>query len=307
MSEHLCVTTLLAAHPDLCPPIFTVSIHRKITAAFSGSQIIFGSTSDHQDVVLKGSAYSQGLSREWAGLQALHQQPLAVQVPLAVVADPQGSRFLMTQWVKGQSLVEMTEDGVRHRVGELVKNIHDQVNISGAEWQHSSKSQFTYYDRYLAYWQRHQVPHLEAESRPVQLLRVLARPMIDHLAQVQPHFTHQDVHDGQIIVEANAQPVLLDFEWWQEDDPLVDLAMYLFHTLRMAQPLAYVRELYQGYQADQELPESDRDSIAFYLLFIAARAVASFRQLQSAYLPVAEQNLQTITAFIDQEKPWREL
>jgi Ser/Thr protein kinase RdoA (MazF antagonist) len=283
----------------------TVNPHKNYYNPFTGSKFVFGKTDDGQRVVLKESGNKEGLLREWTGLSKVLVTGLAVQEGMMIGELDDGTRVLVSKEVEGKSLADAPGEAKRRNVGKLLARIHQSVQISETEWKKSGRQEFRYYTWHLDFWRKRAEEIDPQTRRSITLADTLADQAANYFQDAKPVFTHQDLHDEQIIVTPQDTEVMIDFENWKESDPLDDLATYLFSLLRESSPLTYYDELSAGYFNDRKRTDLESTIVAFNLLFFALRAAGFFYTRKDNYFSTALNNLLIVTSYIEQEGLWK--
>lgn len=292
---------------DLFTPGFKLEVFKEVIAPFTGSTVLFATIESGLAVAIKISATKGGAEREWVGLSKVYRAGVSVPEPLALARDLKGSTVLILEKVEGESLYSHPSGEAKRRLGQLVKQMHEQTQIEGDEWVKSEKPDFTYYDRCLFYWLCGSVEEFGAGSKTQVLLKKFVDATISYCGTISPVFTHQDIHDGQVFVKGNKDPVLIDFEHWKEESQLNELAHYLFHSIRTDRVPEGFAEFMRGYLEASSLSENEKLVLMFNLLFISARALDYFYTRKHPYLEKAKTNHQKILDYIEQERLWKEV
>ncbi len=288
---------------DLQP--FSIHVSQEVISPFTNSKLLFGITTDNEKVVAKITTSPDGNLREWEGLQKV--SIIGTQVQEGIVAGQldDGSPVLVTREIEGKSLVNVPGEIHRRNLGHLLKKIHAKTKIDGIEWEKSGKKDFRYYDWHLSYWHKKAEEISPVCRRAVSIIDTLVETASSYFQSSEPVFTHQDLHDEQVLINTNNLEVVIDFENWKEADYLDDLAMYLFHSIREESPITFYHELLNGYLNEGKTTDQENSIIAFDTLFFALRAVGYFHKFNLPYLDTALSNLVLVTKFIDQETPWK--
>lgn len=276
-------------------------------APFTGSEVLFALDEEGQEVAIKFSSYNWGAKREWRGLQKVYQAHVPVPVPLAIIQDSNNRLGIISSKVHGFNLFETKhpKDQLKFRLGTIIRNMHNNTTISGEEWRHSQKNDFTFYDKNLSKWQKSQLAELQNTSPAIQLFRKFSLTAIDQLPNVSPVFIHNDLHDDQVLINERGDIIVLDVEFWREDNPLNDLATYLFHSIRTQRPWEDFVSFSQGYLGENSYSENDKNLIAFYLLNAALAGLNHFSQHRKQELWTAQLYLSRIQEFLTKETLWK--
>lgn len=305
MKERLAFVPLESREEDKSSSELMFDVSKEIIMPFTGSRILFATTETGFRVVIKISKRENSAEREWVGLNKVYDAGVPVPQPLLLAQDERGNKALISQRIKGKNLFFHPNDQIKHQLGQIIRVMQEQTAIEGNEWLKDGKPDFSYYDRYLFYWLRGPVEGLRSGSKTQVLLEKFTDSMKDYCDEVLPVFTHQDIHDGQVLIK-DGKPILIDFEDWKEDGPLSEIAHYLFHSIRCQRPAEGFRNFIKGYLDSGKLSENEKSVLMFYLLFISARAVNYFNYYGHSYLKTAEITHQKILDYVDQEKLWKE-
>jgi len=278
---------------------------RKIaTTPFTRSTIIFATSEAGKPVVIKFPTKKSKAEREWTGFCKAYTADVPTPMPIALVTSKGGRVGVMQEEVGGQSLYKCPGGQARIRFGEIVKDMHLKVPTAGIEWQEKGKADYTYYDKRIQCWSEGQVELLSAGSTTQAMLGLLSPTMNRSCRSAPPMFNHNDLYDSQAIV-GDQKIYLIDFEEWVEENPLNDIAYYLFHTIRSNMPEVNFGSFLSGYLGNEVLSEPEKQTLMFYLLFISARALNYFHASKSKYFEIAEKSHRAVTNYIDNENVWK--
>ncbi len=249
------------------------------TIPYSGSRMLLARTDSGAGVAIKVSRYPGGARREWSGLLKTHAAGVPVPEPLAFGREPGGKELIVSRWIEGSSLYHARSREAVIQLGRIVRDMHAAVPVSGAEWRHSGRRSFTYYERRLRQWRRRR-EQINADGRTLALLDELAPEMKRHCREAAPVFSHNDLHDSQALFAGGRSLVLIDFERWTEESPLNDVASYIYHSLRTTgasadDALDGSREFVDGYTGNAGFGEHEWSVLNFYLLFISVRELCA--------------------------------
>lgn len=283
------------------------NVLRQILSPFTGSSVLFATTESGFEVAIKISVREGGTEREWLGLNKVYTAGVPVPEPLVLARDEEWNLMLILEKIEGEKLLYNPKSELRYQLGQIVRKMHKRVPIDNEEWAKGGKSDFTYYDRHLFYWLGSPIKELAANSRTQVLLVGFADAMKNYCRGVMPVFTHHDIHDGQVFVRENGELTLFDFENWQEEGWLSELAHYLFHSIRTERAASGFREFVKGYLKASAFTENERSALIFQLLFTSARAVDYFSRYKQSYLKTALNNHRKVLGYIDQERLWKEI
>jgi len=278
-----------------CVDSINLKICNKEAALFSGSQVVYASTDLGEKVAIKIPLDCDQARHEWKGLKAVYLADVSIPTPIALIKFPKHQLAIVSGFVEGNDLYISPNPDVKKKVGIQVKKMHQNVRIDGKTWESSERSTFVYYDKFIFSWAAGDFKELQAGSNTISLLGKFTDTMEDFCGHTKPVFNHNDIHDGQIIVNKNGEPVIIDFGDWVEEGWLNDLGFHLFHLIRTEREESgdFINFL-DGYLGKNKLSEDEKSTLAFYLLFISARALYYFDKRQSSYLPIAKGIINTV-------------
>lgn len=263
---------------------------------YSGNRFIFATTEGGLQIVAKISQQEKS-RREWMGLLTVYYASVPSPQPLLLGQTDERHFALISSRIIGHNMFYSPNLGLRYRLGRIVKSMHEQATTEGREWLVSGKSDFSYYDRKIDLWTR----DIAIDQTTHPLLIQLSIPAPNYIARTLPVFNHNDIHDGQAIIEDTGRIVLIDFGNWCEDIPLNDIAFYLFHCIRTNKDIDYFASFMDGYLGTRKLTDEEKTVILFELLFISTRAVEYFAKKKSGYLDAAKETHKRVFAYIENE------
>lgn len=269
---------------------------------FTSSLVIFGRTSDDGLIAAKFSTMPGGAEREWRGLVAIHNVGVSVPRPIALVKNNHEQLGLVSSFVQGYDLITNQHPRDHFNFGGAVKSMHDLVQTNGAEWTRLGKNDFAHYDRYINHCGDLIKNGVVGSKRGHELLKLFAAALGKRLGQLKPTFTHYDLHDKQVIIDSLSKLHLIDFERWREGDPLDDLAIYLFHSLRMNRPYEFFIEFTRGYLNNAHFTDMEKSVINFYLLYSGFMSVDYFRRFRESELPFAIAQMDKVVQYVSEER-----
>lgn len=281
-------------------------IDKKEAPSFTGSEIVYARTSLGEKVVIKIPSDKDRTIHEWQGLSAVEKAGVSIPPPIALVNYPPDRLAIVSNFIEGDNLYFNPNPGIKAEVGRQIKKMHQKAEIDGRFWESSGRSSYIYYDRYIFSWGSGEIEELQIDSRTSSLLKKFSDMMMDFCKQTKPVFNHNDLHDGQIILSREGAPVIIDFGDWKEESWLNDIAYHLFHLIRTdrAEPENFANFL-NGYLGNDQLSEAEKSTLAFYLLFISARALNYFSRRQSSYLSIAKETHRKIVDYLEKETIWK--
>jgi len=284
------------------PSDFKFQVSKELTMSFSGSHISYATNESNGKFVLKQATKPEKTIHEWEGLQKLSEYPLPIQEPVGLANDQNGQLTLISKEVVGKPVYQ-TEQG-RVLLGKSIRELHHIVQVDNNFWITSGKPNFTFYNSAIDRWHGENIPELQKTGKIVSLIYNLSSEISEHLQTVRPSFLHNDVHDGQGFI-VNNNCVLIDFEQWGISDPIEDIALYLYHQIRIGKEDVHFEQFIQGYIPDGKLTDKEKNATAFYLLYFASRAAAFFYLKRLDYYQIGLGNLLKSVKYIESEKLWK--
>lgn len=284
-----------------------LSVYENFVTAFTNSLILFAEDEQGQEVVVKFSTYEWGAKNEWRGLLKADQANIPVPKPIALVKDAGGTLGIVTRKIDGENLYKSRrrDDGLKRKLGTVIRDMHHRITISGHNWVQSGKSDFTYYDIRINEWKASGVDDLRADSKAQVILAALTKETSNMFADILPVFNHNDLHDDQVLVSRNQDIFLIDVEMWREECAFNDLATYLFHSLRTERPEEDYVEFLDSYRGGEKLSSDEQSMMAFYLLYLGLRGIHFFAKFKPQNIYLAQQHLRKVLRFLEKEMPWR--
>lgn len=273
---------------------------------FTGGKLVFATIKSGEKVVVKIPFSKSGAQHEWIGLKTAHTADVRVPTPIALINYQDDKLAIVSGFIEGKNLYDNPNPSTKTRVGRSVKKMHKNASVDGFAWNSSGRSTFAYYDKNIVNWASGELEELQVDSRTNSLLNKLADTMADFCSHTKPVFNHNDLHDGQIIVDAKGNPNITDFGNWIEEGWLNEISYHLFHLVRTGK----VEEdnftnFLKGYLGNKRLTEVEKSVMAFYLLFISARALNYFNMRNSSYLSIAKNNHKKVLKFLEDEVIWK--
>lgn len=307
MKEKLVLTPVELREEKLSDPGVRYRVLEQIITPLARNHILFATTESDYEVVIKIPSRKDGVEREWVGLKKAYDAGVPTPKPLILARLENGRLAIVTEKFEGENFYFHPNEGIKQRLGQIVRLMHKKVVINGHEWRQSGKSSFAYYDRHLFSWLSRSIEELKPGSKTFSLLEKFAEAMREHCKAVSPVFTHNDLHDGQVFIKEDGGLLLVDFEEWREESFLTEVAYYLFHSIRTDRAPEGFAEFMRGYLETPSLSENEKLVLIFNLLFISARALNYFYVHGHPYLEKAKINHQKILNYTEQEKIWKEL
>lgn len=286
---------------------FYIDVGQKLQTSYSGNELYYATLFQNRPVVVKFSVFNQVAKREWNGYVLAFENQVHTPEPIALVArDREPTIGFITTHLTGPLLSEVDSDERTFLLGKELNKLH-AIALPGYGYLSEDGSfQFENMDAYLQYWFDKTIPFLQNQPKAAQLLHQLHDLCQSRLSRIKSSFLHHDVKKDNMIYNDDGNIYLTDFEWWQGGDPLDDLALYLYHSLRTNQGDARFSTLLQGYFEDSaHLTDKQRTALMFYLLLGGSRVVSFCSRVIPDKLPEAESDLEKSVQYIDSEKIFR--
>ncbi|HEX6976864.1 MAG TPA: phosphotransferase [Patescibacteria group bacterium] len=278
---------------------------KRVEVPFTKGEIIYAQTESGVSVVVKKPLRKEQAEHEWVGLNKAHSTGILVPLPIALINYSQEQLAIVSALVDGNNLYYFPNPKIKSEIGRQVRIMHDLAEVDGRTWESSGRKTFEYYDKYKFNWSRGKIEELSIDSETSLLLTSLAINMEVFCRESQPTFNHNDLHDGQIIVDKNNTPVIIDFGNWNEETWLNDLGYYLFHLIRTDRNNDDFGNFLDGYTGGKKFSDVEKSNLAFYLLFISSRALAYFYRNNSPYLAIAKDTHTKVLAYLADEVLWK--
>lgn len=280
-----------------------LKLQRRVITPYTGSTIIYAQADNGEKVVVKLSGINGSL-REWKGLNKTHSVGLPVPKPYALVKDMDNQMGVILGYIDGKSLHRQQSDQARYNFGALIHKMHRLTSIDGNEWTAAQKQNPDYFQKNLSVWKSDQTKGLPNWNKSQTILSFLAAQALQHCQTVAPVFNHNDLHDGQAIVTQKNLSII-DFDKWMEDSPLNDIAIYIFHSIRIGQSPKIFETFLKGYIEKASFTELEKSALMFYLLFISSRALIHFYQQGDSYVETAKNTHRKLLEYVESENIWK--
>ena len=278
---------------DLAPQVYGA-----VANPFTSSVVLFG-IHRGKHIAIKFWQLSHGAEHEWEGLTKASDAGIKTTPPVGLAMTEEGKTVLISSKIAGTNLYTNPDLLLRRRFGEIVRTMHDDVYVEGTSWRQSEYSDF---ERIASKLQ------LRLESVGTDTLRSEAASLIGNnsealrgrLVEMEPSFTHNDLHNDQVLVLKDGTMALIDFESWSEGDPLKDIAKYIFHTLRTRQPITDITEFARGYsKITGDLSTDDVASLSYYVLEVGINTVSFYRRFRHSHYHWALDYLNRIVEYLE--------
>jgi len=257
-------------------------IDHRYSNAFSGSVILFGSLGTENPVVVKIPRFSKDAEREWEGLTKAFAARVSVPEPIALIEFGKKQKAIMMKQIMGDKLYFNDDMLMRKKLGAMVFEMHSAVHID----KNNNLVPCLHYQEQLEKYKSFNSPGQSVWKTTNKLLSKLY-PYAFENHNIKSVFNHNDLHEGQIIIEADGNLRILDFGNWKIDSNLNDIAYLLFHTIRTKKSIKCYECFLEGYFQNNCADKYLRNAIHFYTLFISARALEYFISTDSKHFASA--------------------
>ncbi len=284
-----------------------LELGERIKIPFTGAEIIYATTISGDKVVVKKPLNNDRARHEWEGLNTVESTGISIPKPVALISYSEDQLAIVSSYVEGDKLYDKPNPDVKAEVGRQIKKMHQSAQIVGEDWLSSGRSSFLYYDRYIYRWSRGNIEELKADGRTASILGELTDAADQFCTHSEPTFNHNDLHDGQVIVDGKGKPTIIDFGNWTEETWMNDIGYHLFHLVRTDRVGADdFTNFLNGYMEGKKMTDKEKSNLAFYLLFISSRALNYFYRRHSSYLPVAQETHEKVLAHLENESIWKD-
>lgn len=278
----------------------------KETELFTGSKVIYALSNSGEKVAIKIPFDGSKTLYEWEGIIKAFKADVPIPKPIALINYLDDQLAIVSSFVAGDNLYFNPNPDIKTEIGKEVKKMHQKAQIEGKDWIKSKRNTFIYYDQFIFRWATGQFKELGSGSKTLLLLGKFTPSMESYCKTTIPVFNHNDLHDGQIIVDENGNPKIIDFGNWVEEGWLNELGYHLFHLVRTRRiSTEDFPNFLDGYLSGRKLSEDEKSTLAFYLLFISARALNYFNSRNSSYLPFAQETHNGVLKLLDREIIWK--
>lgn len=298
--------SIVEASSDRYTNFIDLNIDNRESVSFTGSELIFASTTPENKVVVKIPSDNSRAKHEWEGLKKAYLANVSVPMPVALINYNTDRLAVVSAFVQGDNLYYHPDSCVKVELGRQIKTMHKKAWIDGKTWESSDRNTFIYYDKHIFHWTSGKLKELQTDSKTISLINKLSGTMIDFCNHIKPVFNHNDLHDGQVIINKEKHPTIIDFGNWTEESWLNDIGYHLFHLIRTDREKSVdFTNFLHGYLDNQPLSYIEKSVLGFYLLFISARALNYFSINQSTYLPIAKETHKKVLHYLDNETIWK--
>ena len=283
-----------------------LKLGEKTEIPFTGGEIIYATTDLGKKVIIKKTLYNEQARHEWLGLNIAHSSGVSTPKPVALINYTADQLAIVSNFIEGDNLYYHPNPAVKPEIGRQIKKMHQNAQVGGNTWVSTGRSSFVYYDRYVFNWTSGEIEELNANSKTIAILTELTDAMGQFCTKSTPTFNHNDLHDGQVIVNSSGVPIIIDFGNWLEETWLNDVGYYLFHLVRIDRAETEdFNNFLSGYHEKEKLSDIERSNLAYYLLFISSRALTYFYKRHSTYLPIAKETHNKVLAHLNTETIWK--
>jgi len=273
MSERITYFPIESRNTEFSVPQVILNVHKKEIAPFTGNSILYATSESRTEVAIKISTNSGSTQREWKGLNMTYGAGLSVPKPYALAKNKDGEKLLISEKIEGELLYTSNNARLRIDLGKITRDMHDKVPVSGTGWSSSGKTDFSYYSELLRKYLGSPLNELQSNSETQVILNKLSDTMLNYCGNAIPVFNHNDIHDGQAIVKR----VNKNFD-------------------------AFLN----GYLDSNDLTDTEKSVMTFYILFISTRAIDYLQNIKSRYLERARETHKKVLRFINSERLWKD-
>lgn len=284
-----------------------LDLGERIRTPFSGAEVVHASTVSGDRVVIKRPLRNEQARHEWEGLNIAETTGISVPRPIALINYSTDRVAMVSSYVEGDKVFDKPNPDVKVEVGRQIRRMHQSAQVTGESWVSSGRGSFVYYDRYIFRWARGDIEELREDGRTASILGELTDTTDQFCRNSEPTFNHNDLHDGQVIVDGNGKPTIIDFGNWIEETWMNDIGYHLFHLVRTDRVRTDdFTNFLSGYMEGKKMTDTEKTNLAFYLLFISSRALNFFYRRHSSYLPVAQETHKKVLVHVEKEAIWRD-
>ncbi len=306
MSERITYFPIESRNTEFSVPQVILNVHKKEIAPFTGNSILYATSESRTEVAIKISTNSGSTQREWKGLNMTYGAGLSVPKPYALAKNKDGEKLLISEKIEGELLYTSNNARLRIDLGKITRDMHDKVPVSGTGWSSSGKTDFSYYSELLRKYLGSPLNELQSNSETQVILNKLSDTMLNYCGNAIPVFNHNDIHDGQAIVKTDNRLKLLDFGNWKEETQLNDVSYYLYHLIKSDRVNKNFDAFLNGYLDSNDLTDTEKSVMTFYILFISTRAIDYLQNIKSRYLERARETHKKVLRFINSERLWKD-
>lgn len=265
-----------------------IRVKRQTNSEFIGSTILYGTLENSQDVVCKLSEIPGGAEREWEGLQIAFLHGISTPTPIALVEfGEKATEGIISEEVSGNLFNNSNSTSLEFSLGQLTKELH-QIPQPGwgviKQGIPEFKSPLEYYKK----WLEMTLPQIGNNQLKPNILLELFNRGRGHILTQPPVFIHKDLKDSNIIVTPKNSLVIFDFEWWQGGNPLEDVGVRLYHSIRSQKPNILFQNFLEGYFGKTSLTSLELYDLMFHTIFSAARVVSFTARRNISFLDEAK-------------------
>lgn len=291
---------------DFNEPYIELEIDRRMVVPFTGGEISYVTTLSGDKLVIKKPISDEQAKHEWKGLNTAYSAGISTPRPIALINYDENQLGIISGFVEGNNLYFYPNPEVKVEVGKQIRAMHQGAQTDGDIWESSGRGSFSYYDKLIFKWSKGGIEELKFDGESIVILKELAHTTEKFCRESVPTFNHNDLHDGQIIVNREGESTIMDFGNWTEETWINDIAYHLFHLIRNSKEKTDdFTNFLSGYQKKEKLSDTEKINLAFYLLFISSRALTYFYNRHSRYLPVAQKTHERVLDYLRKETIWK--
>ena len=281
---------------------FDISAYKEFNTEFYNNKIIFGTNPNNQELVIKFPSVLGHAQHELLGYESARKAGILVPKTYGLIKDSRGNIGLVTEKVIGKNLFDQNVHGAKHKLGSIVRSLHDLVIINEND---NNLQTFEIYDSNISTWKNSPMTSFLESMLIFDIISQFSFATADMLEHDRQTFTHQDLHDAQIIVDYKADINIIDFEEWRKSNPMEDIAIYLYHGLRTKRPDEDFKNFTDGYLRLDRFTDSEKKVISFYLLYFSLKMEMIYFNTHQKFLAYATHSLNRSVSYVNQEKLWK--
>lgn len=276
---------------------FRVRITQDYVSEYVGNHILFGLLDDGKEVVIKFNRIAGGAVQEFNNLLLANSFNVPSPRAIGIVQDKEesGVGFMMEK-ASGISLDEADGIDPECALAKAVRTLH-AISLPGYGPIIRGKPQFDSSSDYHDFWLERIIPFIE-DPTTTHLLEDLYNENREFILSQSPVFIHRDLKGSNVLV--NPPDIsIIDFEWAQGGNRNDDLAVYLYHAIRLDRSNDNVDAFFNEYFGGKKMPDQEKYNLLFYLLLAAGRVVSFSARMNRERLGEAERDLKKVVNYID--------
>jgi|GEM_PF-4631676 hypothetical protein len=279
-----------------------VNVKEKRKTDFYGNNIVFCENSDGVEVVGKFPSKGSHARHEFAGYKTAEASGVRVPGVVGIVKDERGKLGVVTKRIIGKNLYSDHSEESKFILGATVNKLH---NFRRIESTHLLKKEYPKYVEQINDWSRTELATILNAPGVYSILGNFSSDVEDEFQGTKLTFTHQDLHDDQVIVSCGLL-YLIDFEDWRIGHPMEDVAIYLYHSLRTKRHPEDFRRFVDGYFAEDNFSDADKSCVSYFLLFYGMCMGNYFSQYRKYEIPFVAEYLHRSIDYVKGEELWKQ-